>query len=454
MLQGFAQQALKLFTQQSPVCVMVRGVLENLFSEDRLNDIFENHAVRQYSRELSFSACVSLMTQVVTRTRPSLHAAYKAQREEIAVSINSVYNKINGIETQVSEAMVAETANVLRDVVDTLGPCGECLAGRFEVRIIDGNHLAGTDHRIAELRKLGAAALPGHSVSVLDPKRQLIEAVVTSEDGHSSERLMIPAVLEHVQPKQCWMGDANFCTRDMLFGVRSARGHFIVRQHGQFQGQLTGRRRKIGASETGMVYEQSLTIEQSGRTLEVRRVTIERDEPTRKGKTEVHILSSLPASISAIQIAEAYRNRWTIESAFQDITVNLRSEINTLGYPDAALFGYCVALMLYNVLSVVQSALLASAARKPERNLSLYAIADEVSGVWRGLSMSVPAEAWTDFARASPKRLAALLQRVARNADIDRLMVHKWSPKKKQPKRKSGNRGNHVATQKILNQRT
>jgi len=35
----------------------------------------------------------------------------------------------------------------------------------------------------------------------------------------------------------------------------------------------------------------------------------------------------------------------------------LRCELNTLGYPDAALFGFCMAVVMYNALSTVIAAL-------------------------------------------------------------------------------------------------
>lgn len=42
---------------------------------------------------------------------------------------------------------------------------------------------------------------------------------------------------------------------------------------------------------------------------------------------------------------------------FQELEAHLQSEINTLGYPQAALFGFCVALIAYNVMAVVKAAL-------------------------------------------------------------------------------------------------
>jgi hypothetical protein len=157
-----------------------------------------------------------------------------------------------------------------------------------------------------------------------------------------------------------------------------------------------------------------------------------------------------------LKVSEAYRNRWKIETAFQDVTVNLRCELNTLGYPDAALFGFGIALMIYNVMSVVQAALRGSQTktRRIERNISLYAIGDEISGVWRGMSIAIPQDVWTEtFASLTPKQLAGKLKSLARQVDLKRFTTYPWSPKTKQPKRISGNRGNHVSTQRILDKR-
>ena len=454
----FADQMLELFAKESPVSVMVRATLEHALGDDRLNAIFEEQAERQYCRELTFAGCVALMTLVVARIRPSIHAAYQARAEDFAVTVQSVYNKLQGIEPAVTEALVRETAADFRKVIDELdGAVDGPLAG-FDVRIIDGNHLAGTEHRIQELRRLGAAALPGQSVPVLDPQRQLIEDVVLCEDGHAHERVLLDQLLKKVAAGQCWIADRAYSTKLFLFGIADRKAYFVIRQHASLTGELLGQRRKIGHTETGVVYEQEIKITyEAGATKTFRRVTIERDQRTRKGETAVHILTNLPQRVTALRVAAAYRSRWTIESAFQEVTVHLRCELNTLGYPDAALFGFGIALLIHNALSVIQAALRGSQTnrRKIERNLSLYALADEVSGVWRGLEIAVPQAIWTkNFARLTTKQLAGQLRLLARKVDLKKFTTYKWSPKTKQPKRQSGNRGNHVATQRLLAKRT
>jgi hypothetical protein len=58
---------------------------------------------------------------------------------------------------------------------------------------------------------------------------------------------------------------------------------------------------------------------------------------------------------------------------FQHLTEDLRCEIDTLGYPKAALFGFCLAVVAYNVVSVTKAALVAAHGRDfVQEQLSMY----------------------------------------------------------------------------------
>lgn len=442
------------FIKESPVSVMFRGTLESIFSADRLDGIFATHARRQQNSTLLFSTCADMLSLVVLGSRKSLHAEYRVRRAELAVSVKAVYGKVARVETQVCEHLVRDTAADCAQVVEELGALVKGPLPGFEVRILDGNHLAGSEHRIGELRRLGAAALPGQSLVILDPQRQLLCDTITCEDGHSNERTLIPAVLQRVQAKQCWLGDSAFCTLDFMAGICGRQAYFLIRQHGGLKGELVGKRKKIGRGSTGDVYEQTLRIDKAG--TEVRRITIVRDKPTNKGEREVHLLTNLPAKVSAVKAAEAYLERWQVETAFQDLATTLRSEINTLGYPKAALFGFSLGLVLFNVLSVVKAALRVAAKgdAQAKGNLSTYYLADEVSGVYRGMEIAIPAKHWeATFGSLTPKQLAAKLRWLAAKVDLRRFYTNPWTPKRPQPKRKSGQRGNHVSTFRILQER-
>lgn len=161
------------FVEKAPVAVIVRGVLERVLSPDALNALYERVAVKQYTRELLFSNLVGLMNVVVCRIQPSIHAAYQDHKEEIETSIASVYNKLNGIDTQTSRALVRDTAGPMGESVHALnGAVTPWLAG-YRVKVLDGNCIETTHHRLKPLRGIGAGALPGKSLVIYDPQLEM-----------------------------------------------------------------------------------------------------------------------------------------------------------------------------------------------------------------------------------------------------------------------------------------
>jgi hypothetical protein len=127
----------------------------------------------------------------------------------------------------------------------------------YRVKILDGNHLAGTEHRLKELRTTGAGALPGKALVVLDPQAMLVSDVFCCEDGHAQERSLLGEVLGSVRPGDLWVADRNFCTTDFLFGIARREGAFVIRQHGAtLHIEWVGEHRACGRVETGEVFEQ------------------------------------------------------------------------------------------------------------------------------------------------------------------------------------------------------
>src|SRR5438093_3883762 len=94
------------FSKRSPLSVMAQGTIEYALSESALNQVFDQNAQDQYTRHLLFSSVFDLMSVVVTGSYTSVCTAYKDLRASIPVSLTSVYNKLQGIETNVSAEMV------------------------------------------------------------------------------------------------------------------------------------------------------------------------------------------------------------------------------------------------------------------------------------------------------------------------------------------------------------
>jgi IS4 transposase len=452
------RQMYQRFSQGSPVGVMVRGALEYALPASLLDDLFVEHADRQYQGDLLFSTIVEMMSLVVCKIRPSLHAAYQERAEEINVSVKSVYNKVNGVETQVSQALVRETAARLSPVIDQMGGgCAGLLPG-YAVRILDGNHLAATEHRLKELRQIGGGPLPGQALVVLDPDQLLVADVFPCTDGHAQERSILLELLETVEAGQLWIADRNFCTSVFLWEVAHQQAFYLVRQHAaNVAWQSRGERRRVRRSkQAGVIYEQDVWIrDDCGQRMPARRITLVLDQPTRHGEREIHLLTNLPAEVAAGKIAELYRKRWTIETVFGELAAVLNNEIDTLGYPHAALFAFCVGLLAYNVLSVVKAALRSiHGEERVARDVSGFFLADEVRCMWKGMMIALPCSFWTDrFGGLTACAMAREMARLAKQVRLRRFKKHPRGPKKKPPTRSSTKRQPHVATSRIIAKR-
>jgi hypothetical protein len=443
------------FVNGSPVSVMLRGILEHALPAKEIDQLFTTTAEQQYTRELLFSSLVDLMGEVVCRIRPSVHAGYQADPTKFGVSIRAVYDKLEHTEPGVSAALVAHTARKLAPVIQRLGGGLPPLLRDYRVRILDGNHLAGTEHRLKELRTLAAGALPGHTLAVLDAGTMLVTAALCCEDGHAQERAVLPAILPLVAERDVWVADRNFCTTEFWSALVTRRAYGVIRHHANLSWQPVSKRRYVGRGDTGRIYEQRVRLhDDSGKELELRRITVELGTPTREGDTEIHILTNLPARVRAKAVARLYQKRWTIEKAFQELTVALKCEVNTLAYPKAALFGFCVALLAFNVLSVVKAALRAAhGVEKIEDVLSTYYLADEIAGTYRGMMIAIPEKSWKVFATMTPAQFANVLKELAAKVDLAKLKKHPRGPKKPQVPRRRSRRVTHVATARILAER-
>jgi hypothetical protein len=115
---------------------------------------------------LLFSSLVNLLSLVVCGIHPSVNAAYKAEAEALNVTRGALYQKLNGVEIEVSAALLRETAHELGQLIQQIGGQPPALLPGYQVRILDGNALTATEHRLKVLRSVGAAALPGKSLVV------------------------------------------------------------------------------------------------------------------------------------------------------------------------------------------------------------------------------------------------------------------------------------------------
>jgi hypothetical protein len=446
-------EILNRFVVNTPVAVMAHATLRRVFADSSLNDLFERHAQSQYTRELAFSTITNLMLQVATQKRPSLHAAYRHSEESLPVSVTSVYNKVNGLEPRVSQALVEETAVTLGEIHAAFPkPSTPSVAG-LRLRTLDGNFLAGTDHRLDCLRNYGAAALPGMSLVVRDGRSGLLTNLIPCEDAYTSERSLVAELLALAHADDVWLGDRNYCTDGYMRGIAEKKAYFVFRHHAGTELQARGQRKACGSNDSGNIFEQRVRI-RSG--FECRCITVELRKPLRDGSTQLRILTNVPAKrMNAKRALRLYLKRWEIETAFQELTDNLRCEIDTLGYPKAALFGFALAVTAYNILVVMRSALASAQAtsvakkEQAEANLSSYHLAVEVTATTPGMRIAVPEASWDALASLPLKEFAAWLVKTAAGAQLDRYAKNPRAAKKPTTVRRT-QRGAHRSTARLL----
>jgi hypothetical protein len=176
------------------------------------------------------------------------------------------------------------------------------------------------------------------------------------------------------------------------------------------------------------------------------------NDQTHDGDKEIFIISNLPKKAAgAKKIANIYRGRWTIETSFQELEKWFNSEINTLGYPPAALFGFCVALISYMIVSVIKAALSSIHGTKViEEQVSGYYLADEISGTYRGMMIALDAEQWIIFRQLPQSELIKFLKKLAKKVKLSAFRKHPRGPKKPVAKRKKDPKKPHVSTAKLI----
>ena len=357
------------------------------------------------------------------------------------------------------------------------------LAG-WQLRIVDGNHLAASDKRLKVLRGHRGAALPGHSLVVYDPDAGLVCDMVACEDAHESERVGVLPLIGRAQCGQLWIADRHFCTHTILDSLARTGAHFLVREHAKHprvaqQGDWS----EPTHTDTGAVCEQTIAVEgihvqpaRGGKKAAQssapdssqpetagpatqpgawRRIQITLDSPTEAGEHTIGLWTNLPMTVDAATLAQLYRKRWRIEGMFQRLESVLHSEIKSLGHPRAALLGFAVAVLAYNVLSLLQRAVEhAHRQQTPDLEVSTYHLSVQVKSGYEGMLIAVPAEHWPSAASQDPQALAQTLLRLAQRILPKQVATSKRGPKTIQPKGYVDARvaSAHVSTARLIKQ--
>jgi hypothetical protein len=445
-------QVVERVAKKAPLSLMARVLMEHALAQEDLDRLFQKAAITQYQRRLLFSSLVDLMTVVVCKIQPAVSAAYREVAETLPVSLSAVYQKLARVEMPTLQALVRHVFERLNAVVEQVGAVRAPWVAGYRCKVLDGNHVAATERRLSVLWDVAEAPLPGQALVVYEPERDLVRDLFPCQDGHAQERSLLDQVLATVLADDLWVADRNFCTLEFLRGLGRRAAFFVIRHHAGLPIVSFGTRRSRGRIETGRVFEQKVTMGTvAGGTEEMRRIELELDTATRDGDSTMALLTNLPASVSAAQVASVYRGRWSIETMFQTLEQHLASEIDTLAYPAAALFGFSVAVCAHNVLATILGCLRVQfGEKKVDEEVSGYYVANEVRRFHEGLEAFLEEEDWAPLRSLSLEALGEVLLRWAAGAKLEKYKKTPRGPKKPAKPRTKLSDGPHISTAKLL----
>jgi hypothetical protein len=440
------------FVEGAPAAVMTRLALDWIIDGTPLDRILQDVADAQFERELTLRHLVDVMLDVACGFRPTPRAAYLRRDLERVASPSAFYRKLGRMELAVTEEVVRCTAARARQLVRAGGGTLPEPIPVYSARIIDGNVLSGTEHRIEPLRTTWSAGLPGMSLAIYEPATGLVTDLILEEDAHTQERALFDRI--PIEPGRTYIADRNFCVRSLLARIVAADSFFLIRWHrSSLPFRATSRLHRRGRCRSGAIIEQTIEVtDEDGVVHPLRRIVLELDEPTRDGETQIVLITNLPAEVKAAACCAAYADRWEIEGHYQALTDLLHCEIPSLGRPRAALFAFAMSAVAGNALGVLKANLREAHGEEIAWEVSDFALVDEAAEDYPGMMKAVPPAAWPRAAEHEAEEVAAVLTEVAAKVPVHRMFRCRRGPKKPRPKRSRGNRVHHVSNKKLLDQ--
>src|SRR5205807_9814274 len=129
----------------------------------------------------------------------------------IGTSYQAVYGKLGRLNPAVSEAVVRHSAQSCGSLVALLPRArAEPLSG-YRMRVLDGNVLAGSEHRLTPLRQWLNACLAGKSLVVYEPVFGLVTDSVLCEDAYTQGRALVSQRLPRVQGNAFFVPRPHVC---------------------------------------------------------------------------------------------------------------------------------------------------------------------------------------------------------------------------------------------------
>lgn len=349
-----------------------------------LEAIFDSYRGDSYQKALSFPTMVQLIADALLEHQGSGHRAmqHAIENDELDASIRAAYAKLGRIPITLSNGLLWEGTQRLRQILPSANVPGPSSLRRFTRIAIDGKKLKHVAKRLKVTRGVQGAVLGGKTVVALDMETGLALAMHAALDGEVSDAPLMPGLLEQVRAAvagpRLYVLDRQFCDLVQPAQLTTHGDHYLIRYNAK-----VGFHRdpdvpsRTGRDERGREYLEEwgwLGAASNPRRCRVRRITLKRP-----GEEDVILVTDLEDAdaFPAVALLATYLARWGIENVFQKITEVFHLKRLISSTPEGTIFQCAFCLLLYNMIEVLRGYLSESAAI-PAPEISLENLFDDV----------------------------------------------------------------------------
>ncbi len=333
-------------------------------SPERLKAIWDEHRGRCYERQISFEVMVHLIADALIKHEGSGRKAFELgiETEELEASLQAAYQKLGRLPIEVSQGFLTSCSSALCEAYPRWAEYRLPKSLRkFRVLVVDGKAIKRAAKRLKPLREIRGGLLGGRALAAVDWCDGLVCGLIAAEYGEANDKRFTGELVEQVRQVKSepivWVADSAFCDLTQPAHFASREGdHFLVRYHAGIPFfEDKEKAAESGTDKLGRKYSQSWGW--LGSPNNRRRIYVRRIEVARQGKKPLIPITDLLESdrYPATDLLELYRERWAIESVFQQVTQVFGLKHLIGGTPKASVFQLAFCMIIDNMLQVVRA---------------------------------------------------------------------------------------------------
>ena len=303
--------------------------------------------------------------------RTKRRQAFERARQEdtLPTSVEAMSGKLRRVPLSLSEGFLEEGTARLRELQAGVPSkvAWPTSLSEFTPVIVDGKKLKPVAKRWLVARGQPGKLYGGKLLVAYVPTEGLVRAFHADPDGEANDCKRVPGLIPRARQAiaglRLWILDRQFCDLTQPRLLAQEGDHYIIRYHSKNHFERDPSREIVTSQDA-----QGRTLIDEwgwlGSAKSKHRLYVRRARLQRPGEEEIIVITDLldETKYPAVDLLEAYLQRWGIEQVFQQITevFHLQNLIGSI--PEATIFQGEFCLMLYNLLQITRQQIAAAQA--------------------------------------------------------------------------------------------